>query len=439
MTVIAPFQGLRFNTGKIDDLSQVISPPYDKIDQTLRQELWQRDERNIVRLILPPPSGKDVDVVTQSTADEAGDWYGQAAERYQRWREEAILCVDESPSLYVYRQTFSYRGTSWTRTGLYVALQLSGPSGPHAHERTFEGPKADRLRLMQAMKTNPSPIFLLGDGSKEDWERVFSQTDTLLAKFKDEDGQEHELLSIANEKTLQSAVEFVNQRTLVIADGHHRYETAMNYCREMQEATGKDPRSEPWGSVLAAIVPTCNPGLLVLPTHRVIRNLPDGWMGRLLDKAQSYCSVTPIDDPTGETVRSQFPQDGWDRSVVAMSRDRAVLLTLNPSTDVPSLRGVPEPIRHLNVSVLHHFLLDDCLGLSQETLQETTQYIRGEDEALSLVRSGKADAAFLMCGIPPETVFNLSLENVRMPPKSTDFYPKIPTGLVLRSVEDSGQ
>lgn len=437
MTAIAPFKGLRFNQDAVSNLSRIISPPYDKIPHPLRRELWQRDEHNVVKLILPPPSDKEIDVVTQSTAGEAGDWYGQAADRYRAWRAEKILCQDERPGLYVYRQTFEYRDCQWKRIALFAELRLDDRSGPHAHERTFDGPKADRLRLLRAMKANPSPIFLLADGTRDEWDNVFVQADTHLAEFRDFDGQEHELFSISNPNVLSMVIEYVNQRTLVIADGHHRYETALNYCREMREATGKDPQREPWGGVFVAIVPSRSPGLLVLPTHRVVLELPEGWMDRLLEKAKPYCEIEPLDGLTGESIRDRLVLDDSNHSIAVVSRDRSALVSLKPDIDVPALRQVAEPIRTLHVSFLHHLLFEACLGLNLDTLHESTRYIRGEEEAFSMVRSGEAAGAFLLSGISPETVFRVSLENVRMPQKSTDFYPKIPTGLVLRSVDDS--
>ncbi|MEW6236247.1 MAG: DUF1015 domain-containing protein [Candidatus Omnitrophota bacterium] len=432
MAIISPFAGLRFNPEKTKDLSRAISPPYDKITAAERAELWKRSERNVVRLILPPPGDKEIDTVTQSTDAESLDWYASAARLYQEWRKENILQTDLA-QLYVYKQTFSYRGNAYNRTGLFGALQLGEQSGPRSHEYTFEGPKADRLRLLRAAKANLSPIFLIADGGRAEWDSIFSLAGERLIHFHDLDGQEHLLEGISGEKELRTAEEFLQRRELVIADGHHRYETAMNYCREMKEKTGKDPRREAWGSLLVLIVPIADPGLLVLPTHRVLSNMPNGWFDRLREKAAPDFDIEPIRQVSGEALRSALA--GRNRSIAVLSRQDAAMFTLKSHAAPASMDAIPASLRDLNVAILHRHFFAACLDLPEEALREAVRYVRDEEEAADRVRQGASDAAFLLAGISPQTVFDVSLTGVRMPQKSTDFYPKIPTGLVLRSVE----
>ncbi len=431
MAFISPFSGLRYNLELVPNLARVIAPPYDKISTAERAALWERDPYNVVRLILPPPSSVETDVATQSTAGESPGWYGQAAGWYRDWIRQGILRADP-PRFYIYRQTFPYQGRTWTRTGLFGALRLEDNAGPHAHEYTFDGPKADRLRLLGATQANLSPIFLLADGEPAQWDDIFSRSGTLLLRFEDFEGQVHELYAFDSPPLVKAVQDFIQDRTLVIADGHHRYETALNYRRMMREATGRDPSREPWGSVLALIVPMASPGLLVLPTHRVIRDMPERWLERLQEKAASSCDVTPLADGRGAAIRELLGRPEHRRTIVAAGGETAWQITLKPEVSVPSLQATPAPLRDLNITILHQFLLGECLGLTPEFLQNRIRYLREEEEALALARREPGTAAFLLGGLSPRTVFDVSRQNVRMPQKSTDFYPKIPTGLVIR-------
>ncbi len=433
MTQIDPFPGLRYNPSKVKNLDSVISPPYDKVSPEERKILWNRSDLNVVRLILPPPSEHEIDVATQSTGTESGNWYEEAASRLQEWIQNNILTMDP-PCLYMYQQTFHYEGNAYTRKGFFGALKLDEKAGARAHEFTFEGPKADRLRLTRATQTNLSPIFLLTDGEEQEWEKLFQQADKPLVQFKDQENQEHALFGVTDSKKIQAIQYFFKQRTLVIADGHHRYETALNYRREMLEKTGKDPDQEPWGSTFAFLTPIDSPGLLVLPTHRVVAKMPENWFDRLSEKVKSYCDIKPIDNLSKEHIRETINQSRNRQGIVAVSPDKAALFDFDQSAEIPALDQVPQPIRKLNVSILHQFLLNACLELFPDDLSGITRYVRGEEDAVSMIRQGEFQGAFLLGGLSPKTVFNVSLEGVRMPQKSTDFYPKIPTGLVIRSV-----
>ncbi len=435
MSQVHPFAGLRYSLDHISTLADVISPPYDKISPQERDELWNSHENNIVKLILPPPGGRNVDYATQFSSTEAGDWYAEAAKRLNHWIQEGIFQID-LPQYYIYRQTFRYEDREYTRTGIFVALQLQGDRGPHAHECTFEGPKADRLRLLKATRTNLSPIFLLADGGSEQWQELFRKSSTLV-EFQDREGQHHSLHSIADNAILDQASTFLSSRTLVIADGHHRFETAMNYCREMQQQTGRNPDEEPWGRVMALVVPIESPGLLVLPTHRVLSGLPEGWLRKLKESAIQTCEVEDIPALQGDQIKTLLAQEQNHGAVAALDGSQGILIRLKRNALPPALEQVDAPLRSLNVTLLHRLILEDFLGLQGDTLQKNVRYIRGEDQALNLLRSGDANGAFLLRGIAPQDVFQVSQQGVRMPQKSTDFYPKIPTGLVLRSVKDS--
>lgn len=434
MATIFPFPGIRYNLERVHSLSGVISPPYDKIAPDERQLYWSRHEYNVARLILPPPDDAQTDFATQAADSGAGDWYNAAALRFRSWIDSGLLVAD-APRFYVYRQTFSYLDRSYTRVGLFVSLRLDDQGGPLAHEHTFDGPKADRFRLMSAAKANLSPIFLLADGDRSNWDGVLAKTDEVLTRFDDPDGQTHELLSIADPAAVQTVQDFVQRRILVIADGHHRYETAQNYKRKMMETTGKSPEGQPWGCVFALIVPAESPDLLVLPTHRVIGRMPEGWMDVLTAQAGKFGTIEPLADDSGASLRDLLSQPDRRESLAVVGSQRSFLFSMNSSSTPPSLLAIDEALRRLNVCILHQFLLGSCLQMTSADLQGVTQYIRGEEEAISRVRTGAAQAAFLLGGLSPKTVLEISQHNVRMPQKSTDFYPKIPTGLIFRSVE----
>lgn len=435
MAKIRPFPGIRFDLTR-NRLSSVISPPYDKIPLDLRKQLWNKDPHNIVRLILPPPGEIETDVATQSTDTEGQDWYSQAADTLKQWKQEGIFVVDP-PHFYLYKQTFTYQDQRWTRAGLFVDLRLDDHASPLAHEHTFEGPKADRLKLLCATHTNLSPIFLLADGDRPSWDILLGKTDSLIASVEDEEDQVHELYGISNPETIAQIQSYIQQRTLVIADGHHRFETACNFKRIMMQETGLDPDTQPWGGVMAYIVPISNPGLLVLPTHRVLKNLSSDWLDGIKNQAKSYFEIEPVDHSSESVVRETLSRPEHDSSIIVASKREAFVLKRKSNTAIHVLDYLQEPLQNLNVSILHNFIFQTCLGLSDDFLQANTRYVRGENQALRLIQNGSMQAAFLLAGIPAERVFEISIQGIKMPQKSTDFYPKVPTGLLLRSLTES--
>lgn len=433
MTTIVPFSGIRYSLGSASTPADLISPPYDKISSEERKRLWNRHPQNVVRLILPPPSDQETDVMTQSLDNESADWYQEAAQRLQQWQSQGILIQDEA-CFYIYQQSFIYKDQPYTRQGLFVALRLEDNTGPHAHEFTFEGPKADRLRLLKATKTNLSAIFLLADGAASDWQTILTPTSQPILQFADHDGQTHNLYAIPHGDHADRTQDYLRNRTLVIADGHHRYETAKNYCQFMREETGQNPQTQQWGYVFALLVPIAIPGLLVLPTHRVLKQCPAGWLERVQQQAGPYFEITRRSGISGEQARQVLEQAGNENAILICSGQHTLLLIPKAGAEIPAMAHVPAAIRHLNVTLLHRFLFETCLQLDTESLQQT-RYIRGEEEALAMVQEGGYEVAFIMKGIPTETVFEISQTGERMPQKSTDFYPKIPTGLLMRSAE----
>jgi len=437
MVTISPFPGIRYNLEQIDNLSTVISPPYDKVSKTERKLLWECSDFNVIRLILPPPSENETDVATQSTENESGEWYAQSMNYLQQWKNTGILRQDPN-CLYLYQQRFPFEGRMYTRKGFFGALLLDEHEGAFAHEHTFEGPKADRLRLTRATKMNLSPIFLLGDGDLNTWEQLFDFGDTQLARFHDTEKQEHILIAVTDKDKIREITQFFTHRKLVIADGHHRYETALNYRREMMEQSGKNPAEEAWGWVLAYMTPVESPDLLVLPTHRVIETMPDRWFEQLRKEASSFCDIIPMNQPDSIAIHRTIAQSNNQNAIAVVSAKESALYTLKTGITAPALADIPQPIRDLNVSILHRFILSSCLGMSAEESANKIRYVREANEAIAMVREGHFQAAFILGKISPQTVFEVSLSGVRMPQKSTDFYPKIPTGLVLRSLAENG-
>ncbi len=254
-----------------------------------------------------------------------------------------------------------------------------------------------------------------------------------LVEFTDLKGRIHRINAIDSEMDRKTASEFLSARTFVIADGHHRYETALNYKQEKETETGLDPKSQTWGYVLALVVPVECPDLLVLPTHRILSGLPDEWLTKLNAGITPYFDITPIENPCAETVCQHLQEK--EQTLAVVTKEKSFCMTLKDS--LPSaLSDVPLALRKLNVTILHRFILEQCLQISPQSIPNHIRFVRGESEAISMVQKGPSQAAFLLSALSPQTVFKVSLEGQRMPQKSTDFYPKIPTGLLLRSVAD---
>jgi uncharacterized protein (DUF1015 family) len=410
MADVKPLRALHYDLARVGSLRDVAAPPYDVIDPEQRARLAALSPYNVVRIDLP----------------EGEDPYAQAAETLERWRQEGAVVRDEEPALWTLTQEYAAPdGRTLTRQGVFARVRVEdyGPGRIRPHERTHPGPKEDRLRLTRATKANLSPIFSLYDDPSGATAAVLASAQP-FGELTDEDGTVNRLGHVTDPAAIEAFRAALGPAELLIADGHHRYETARVYA---DEVGGEGEHRY----VLMCLVALQDEGLTVFPTHRLIRDTTPHTQEALGSTLRELFEVQEID-------RAHLrPPDGDGRLTMGYIDSffkRAFRLTLkDQATADAALGGMPEAYRHLDTAVLEALILEGPLGLSEDDIAHLRGlgYSRTDDEALALVLSGEYDAAFFLRSTPVQQVRDIAAAGVNMPPKSTYFFPKVPTGLLF--------
>ncbi len=429
MAQISPFQAVRYNTNQQHDLSSVLAPPYDVIDLDLRNDLVARDQHNIVRIDLPhmPP-----------TSLGPAQAYARSAELLKDWLDRKVLLADPQPAFYYYQQTFTIGSVTHTRRAFFcrVALEPLGQGAIRPHEHTFSGPKEDRLALTKATRCNLSPVFALYPDQNNQVLAALKPTSEKPDCFADLDGIRNELWVVHESEAINRAVKLLAHKNIYIADGHHRYSTALNYREFLRRSSQSIPDGHPANFVSMVLVSTADPGLVILPTHRLVQGLTEDFLPTLRSLSSDQFHWT--DSGLNDTKADQFD------SVIARTHPRAIglyeprqnhLFVLTPKSDDPVAEQNPDKslaLRNLAVVILHDCLLSEKIT-SQLTPNSQPQitYVKNSTAAVRACRAGQHQAAFRL---PPTTMAQLLavLEAGQlMPHKSTFFYPKVPTGLII--------
>jgi len=423
---IEPFQALIYNRERCGDLLDVIAPPYDLIDDAAQNRLYDRSPYNVVRVELA----------------REPDRYRAARETLSAWRRDGILLPHPVPALYLYTQEFEAAGRHLTRHAIIARIKLE----PFArgrilpHEKTFPKAKEDRLRLLEATTTNISPIFGLYSGRHPNLDAlikdVFSR-EPLIAVLDDAGiGNEIRPVTAADEIGVVQA-EIANAQVL-IADGHHRYETALEYQRRMRAADGDPPGARPYDYVMMGLVSCDDPGLVVLPTHRVARRLDSHersgfvrWAGEMFD-IETFTDRAAFLGRLGQFTSGVIGvalRDDPTLRILRMRNMEETMATLAPDS--------PPELRQLDVTILHCAILERGFGIDADTVRAgaTIAYTIDANAALDSVAQRAADGAFLINPPLIREVEAASQAGVTMPEKSTYFFPKLATGFVMNSLD----
>jgi uncharacterized protein (DUF1015 family) len=445
MLEIAPLRAIRYAEKEPAKLSALIAPPYDVISPTQREALAARDPHNVVQLILP----------LERPGDAPGDnKYLRAGKTFRQWIAEGVLRADGEPGLYVLHQRFEWGGQSHLRKGFLARLRLrdfkDGVVLPH--EKTLSGPKADRLEIFKQTRANLSPIFSLYPDDRNEVESLLSAaidrpTDSTATGDDGHGPIEHKMWRVTDAATIAKVRTAMSSRRAYIADGHHRYETALNYARLIDEGL---PQPRPDGAhhfVLSFFCGMADPGLLILPTHRLLHSIAGFELARLVTEAEKFFEVEwlPGDSrtPAGlSQAQRSLAEAGKTRPSFLLVGDKGAktaLFKLRASTDLTKLEELPknEHVRSLDVALLHGLLLQRTLHLSPQSQekQENLRYIKEASEAVAAVASGSGQAAFLLNGTLMRQVREVAEAGEVMPQKSTFFYPKLPSGLVFNPLD----
>jgi uncharacterized protein (DUF1015 family) len=425
MAEFTPFHGLRYNPEKVR-LDDVIAPPYDVIKGAMRDELVARSEYNVVEIELPEGQGDAK--------------YENAAAILQRWRESEIFVQDDA-AFYVYEQEFRVPGTNEVlqRRGVLGALQLEEfGEGVQPHEHTLSGPKQDRLKLLRATQTNISPIFgLFGDN--DGWAATLLQTvcteSQPLLEARDGDGILHRMWRLTDDETVNAIVGALDDEPVLIADGHHRYETALNYRNECAKAAKENwTGAEPENFVMMLCVSMQDSGLIVLPTHRLVKNVAAETVAALPEKLTEVFEVEKAFGSAEDLVG--LVNEGETIRIGFVAPDAQYVLTLKDGAAPKALMDETrsQAFNTLDVTILHRLILERELEIDAEKLAagEHVAYNISAGEAAQKVSSGEYSAAFILRPTRVEQVRDCCASGDKMPQKSTYFYPKLTTGLVLR-------
>lgn len=419
MAVIKPFNALRFtaDAGSIDALT---CPPYDIISEEERKAYLKTNEHNVIRLELPR---------------EGEDPYKTAGEVLESFLQKGIVACDEKPAVYIYEESFSVKGKSYSVKGFICRVKLEDFSAGVVlpHEETLSKAKRDRFDLMCATGCNFSQIYSLyndGNGCEDIINRLSDrQADITMT---DSDNVTHRLWIAQDGEEVAALCEKFADKKLYIADGHHRYETALNYRNHLAE---QGVECEDSKYVMMCLVAMENDGLVVFPTHRIVRGLDGFDKEKTLAKCRDYFDLKAFED-SDEAVSALEKAYDENKKAFLLYKNDYTLLTLRDEGVMDSLLSGSDALKHLDVSVLHSLVLERLFGIDKVNMANQTNltYTRDTDEAVSAVDSGDADCAFILNPTRVQEIRDVAAAGDKMPQKSTYFYPKLITGLVMNKI-----
>jgi len=429
MAVVKPFLGYFYapSLARERGIERLVAPPYDVISEKERKRLGE-EEYNFVHLIL----GKD----------ESG--YRNVAERLRCWVAQGVFVKDTASSLYIYEQEFELNPFGHrTRTGVVALVRLEEFEKRviFPHERTMPKYSLDRLELLRATRANLEHIFCLYNDPQRVVDALCEEhkkEETLLFAFTDRQGVAHRLFRLSDPSAIATIRKVLNPRTLIIADGHHRYETCLMYRRERREALG-DPLEEiPEDYTMMTLVNIHNPGLLILPTHRLVHDLPEERLANFFKKCEAYFDVKifPNEQQMEKFLRVAPP---YTIGVYDRKNEQWGTITLKDPRVMDERLGEDNVNRHLDTTILHELVFRDILGLNEEGRGESefVDYLRGTKDVFAIAREeNRYQLVFVMRPTPIEQVEKAVAKFQRMPQKSTYFYPKVWSGLVFRMLEE---
>jgi uncharacterized protein (DUF1015 family) len=455
MADIYPFRALRYEPSRVSP-QDAVTQPYDKINPAMQEKYYAASPYNLVRIILGKPAEHDND--TENV-------YSRAAENLRQWRKDGVLAQDPKAAIYYYTQRFTVPAAALGTQGAAVECErrsfiAAGRIHDYSdgvvfrHEQTLAKPKSDRLNLLRATKAHFGQIFMLYSDLHDEVGMLLensllevspggtrqSAADAALSvdpdiAVEDEYGVLHRVWCITDVRVIEAVQKKMADKKLIIADGHHRYETALAYRNERRQ--GAAPGGEAaYEQVMMTLVNMDSRGLVILPTHRVVHGLASFDREKFIEKARKYFEVVPLTGSCEQKMARLHESGQHGTTLLAASGDECFLIHARPGAFDELLKNVPPLQRQLDVVALHKVLLEHVLGLSEESIrnQENISYHREPAEALKRVREG-ANIAFLMNPIKMEQLREITFAGGVLPQKSTDFFPKMLSGLTIYAVE----
>lgn len=427
MPKVISFRGIRFNPEKINDMAAVVTPPYDVIDSAAQKKYYEKSPYNIIRLELGYQFPED---------SEKNNRYTRAARDYRGWLENEVLIRESKPAFYLYEQVFSLGAANYHRTGFFARVQLEefSKGGILPHEETLVNPKADRFALMSACGANFSPIFAFYVDPEltldQEFDKVKGSQQPEIC-LTDEDGEKHRIWVMDDPQLQQKVDSVLKQKELYIADGHHRYETALEFFRRNRE------KYKAAGYILMYLVNACDPGLVILPTHRIVHNLPSFELSDFLTELEKFFELEKISATAKPDTVLKEQQDAGKTAFVMGTRETAfyLLILKDPAKMCELSPGRSAAWCSLDAAVLQTLIFQQLLGLTQDSIakQENITYTRDTEAAIDAL-SKNAQLVFLLNPTKISQIMAVAASGDKMPQKSTYFYPKLLTGLVINDL-----
>ena len=431
MVEVIPFKGITYNREKIKNLESVMSPPYDIISKKMQNELYDKNPLNFVRLILGKQNSSD---------DEKDNRYTRAKNHLFKWLEDQTLIESDKSAIFPYKIEYKINSQKKLFNGFFILLKLDTEYKlVRAHEKTLSKPKADRLNLTRACKANLEPIQLLFiDKNDKIRELIDKSLNEPLINVSGYDGYNHKLWKLENEDIILKIQDELKEKILFIADGHHRYQTAINYANELKQKTGETDENSPFNFRMVILANIFDEGLTILPTHRLIKksNLN---IEKIIDQLNDYFNIeekkvkvfgknySQISDKIKDDLKTET-----EHKIALYIKDKYYVLTLKKESIMDSLAKDKSKIwRTLDVSILHKIILEHLMEINQNNIEDHVKYTRIDEEAIRFVEEEKFDLSFLMNATKIDELKAVAEAGEHMPQKSTYFLPKMLSGLVF--------
>lgn len=420
MVDIRPFKGIQYDKDKIEDMEDVVTQPYDKISEEMQDKYYEKSEYNYCRLILPKEENR----------------YEMAAKRLRDWLREGVLNKEADPGIYVYYQDFEVLGEKYTRKGFISAVKLHPFEEEIVlpHEETHKGPKIDRLNMLTATEKNLEAGFMLYSDPDENTIDMFDKMEKKepLYEATDEYGVHNRVWKIEDQEKIKKVKEVLSSEQVVIADGHHRYETAVTFRDTLREKNPGWKEDDAFNWRMTFMVPVEDPGLVVLPGHRLL--LEHEMSDEHLNELAKYFDMNEIDIDEAEDF---LEKNDDTSSFVIYDGEKAISTRLKNKDEIERFMSdeFSKDYKELDVVVLRNVIFNGIMKTGELKIDETISYERWSKDAIKRVDEGEAKVAFLVNATKPEQVLNVAKNGERMPQKSTDFYPKADSGFTMMDIE----
>ena len=430
MVEVSSFKGITYNSKKLEKIENVMCPPYDIISDEMQKTLYEKDSLNFVRLIL----GK-----IYSDDDAENNRYSRAKRFFEKWINDQVLVQSDKPAIYPYKIKYKIKNEEKTMNGFFILLKLDRDYKlVKAHEKTLSKPKADRLNLMKACHANLEPIQLLYiDEDDKIRKKIDDSIEKPLIDVTGYDGFNHKLWVLDDENIISMVKESLNDKILFIADGHHRYQTAINYADEVNKNKEDINKDLPHNYRMVILANMFDEGLAILPTHRLIKK-SDINFSDLIVKLKEFFDVEEYivkEDISSKELSKEIKKKLETKDThkfVLFSKKKYYLLTLKDEKSMDEFsKDKSKTWRTLDVSILHKIIIEKLMQIPQESIEDHVKYTRVDEEAIDFIKNGKFDYSFFMNATKIEELKAIADAGEHMPQKSTYFLPKMLSGLVM--------